>query len=180
MVVDGGDAVRPKQAGQRDERGVDEADPWVLLGDRERLAQCVRPPANGVGAGLEVVPQTRRGVVSARAVGEVIHLGEGERRGDEILVVDLEPHARRSMVPVGIAHERHDRAGVENDRQLRAQQTGEGDERGVRQAGEGMTAGDQQGLVERVGPPADERRRRRRDRVHSASRAAAPPRSATR
>ena len=69
VLVEGGDAVGPQQSGQRDERGVGEPDAWVLRAIASVSAQCVRPPAHGVGAGVEVPPQTRRGVVAAARGG---------------------------------------------------------------------------------------------------------------
>ena len=54
-----------RQAGERDQRGIGEPEPRVAPGDRDRLAQRVRPPADAVGAGFEVGPQ--RLCVPARA-----------------------------------------------------------------------------------------------------------------
>src|SRR6266550_2145084 len=74
--------------GKRDQRSVDEPDAEVAFDarDLERLAQGIRPPPHLVRAPLEVLPHPRRHEAPGTPLHHVIHLGEGKRCGDEIIV----------------------------------------------------------------------------------------------
>jgi hypothetical protein len=90
-VIERGDAVRAEPFRERDERSVDEPNAQVAFDarDLERLAQRVRPPPHLVCPALEVLPHPGRHEAPGTTLHHVIHLGEGKRRGDEV-VVDLE------------------------------------------------------------------------------------------
>src|SRR3954469_14376170 len=74
VLVEGGDAVGAQDAGEGDKRGVHETEERMLLGDAQGVAQALGPPAEPVGADLEVFPQDVLGDIAASRRDEVIHL----------------------------------------------------------------------------------------------------------
>ena len=116
--VERADAVGAQAPGERDERGVGEADVRMAARDRDRLHHRVGPPAHGVGAAVQVVPQAAA-ELRAQGGGEAIHLRDGQRRGDEVVVERVHPVADARVVGVAGAHERHDDRRVEDDRHYR-------------------------------------------------------------
>src|SRR5690242_1564256 len=117
-VIERGDPVRAEPLSERDKRGVDEADAKLPLdaSDLERLAQRVRPPAHLICAALEVLPHPRRDEAAGAPLDHMVHLGQSERRRDEV-VVDLEdPTLHLFVVRLVGNDERNNDRGVEDYR----------------------------------------------------------------
>ena len=86
-------------AGERDERGVGRGrGSGCAAGDGERLAQRVGPPADGVGAALEVAPQRVAAAAPPRSATRWSISATRQRRGDEVLVERRRPARRRGVV----------------------------------------------------------------------------------
>ena len=97
VLVEGRDAVRAQQPGERDERGVRQAEP-TDGGGRSPASRSARPPTSATRTrrrrGRATAPRVPR--PPPRRRDEVVHLGHRERRRDEILVEPSRSSRRRA------------------------------------------------------------------------------------